>query len=558
MRLRKIGYLLSLIGALGLLLPPFAFADGDRESTGVQNTDGDPSPSAGTIRRHSNVDDYTNQDEQININGNQDSIVRVLRVNQKNLLNDYVVGVFPIRNAPPIELRNCFRQITAAEGGRAEVIRDKKRKEFFLWVVAPKFQMPHIEAALQALDVPWLTDDIDGSSQIYYRAKFRAIESVHAMARFAASAGLRGTGADNNVNVDAANDAALFIGEPYRGRRYAEAAAQVDRPIPQLILEAAVYEIEVSRALRLGLDYIGWKNGPGRNLFECIAWGADYEQRARHMTSVYDPFVPARTAVAGTQTIEGDGRGRYCSWNYLVHSAWADFLAGTGRARLVTRGKVLVKNGETGTLSAVDEVLHFLVSTNEHYRQVGEELVPNTPVSGIDPTRPLDNDIRVWDRTLRKNARLEIGFVMTVRPYISQETTELHITLALNNIVGQTPSGTPQVRTHTLTTTVLVADGQEICIAGLRRTEDVKNTAKMPILGSIPVLGYLFGHEATAKRETEMVVVLTPKIRFGSEADLEMASDEDKLVRQQVLRQAKLPLPRTEFGFDQWLLDEER
>ena len=57
------------------------------------------------------------------------------------------------------------------------------------------------------------------------------------------------------------------------------------------------------------------------------------------------------------------------------------------------------------------------------------------------------------------------------------------------------------------------------------------------------------------QRETEMVVVLTPKIRLGSEADLEMANPEDALVRQQVLRLAKMPVPRTQFGFDQWLID---
>ena len=76
----------------------------------------------------------------------------------------------------------------------------------------------------------------------------------------------------------------------------------------------------------------------------------------------------------------------------------------------------------------------------------------------------------------------------------------------------------------------------------------------MPILGSIPVLGWLFGHEASSKPQTEMVVVLTPRIRLGSEADLEMANEEDAQIRAQVERRADLALPETEFGFDQWLI----
>jgi hypothetical protein len=242
----------------------------------------------------------------------------------------------------------------------------------------------------------------------------------------------------------------------------------------------------------------------------------------------------------------------------------------------VTRGKVLVKNSETGTLSAVDEVLHFRVSPDED----------TTPISGIEPTLPFSEvdedddpvypdlfqeenpaDIPVWDRTLNKDGVVEIGFVMEVRPIIAEETTELQIDLGINkfvaqdvtvdNVVGQTSSGAPQIRSHELSTTVLVRDGQPLCIGGLRRTEDVKNTAKVPVLGSIPILGYLFGHEANVERETELVVVLTPKIRLGSEADLEMANEQDELIRRTVLRRAKLSVPRTQFGFDQWLIGED-
>ena len=157
-----------------------------------------------------------------------------------------------------------------------------------------------------------------------------------------------------------------------------------------------------------------------------------------------------------------------------------------------------------------------------------------------------------------KDQFVNVGFEMSVTPWIGQLTTELTVTMTVNNIVGQTPGGTPQVRTHDLTSTVLVRDGGEICLTGLRRTEDVRQTQKIPVLGSLPVIGWLFGHEATVKRETEMVVVLRPRIRLGAEADFELARDEDEQIRRMAVKAAKLTLPRTEFGFDQWLLDATR
>jgi len=533
-------------------------ADGASESSGVNRLNGDASPAAGFSagEQNSRIDDYIYQDEQININGHQDAVVKVLRVNQKNLINDYVVAVFPVRNAPALELRNLFRNVAGAEGGRAEVISDKVKGEYFLWVVAPRFQMPYIEAAIKALDEPWVKDDFDGSAEAYYKAKFRNIANINTIVQVPVAAAVRGSGGDNTVDVDTVNNAVLFSGEPYRAESYAKYAAQVDKPVPRILLEATVYEVEVSNMKRIGLDYIAWKNGPGRNLFEFIFFGAAYTHRAHNITSIFDPFVPAWDDVDGTVHYNGHTNGWFMAANYLVAAAYLDFLEGSGRARVVTSGKLVVNNGQTASLTATDQVIYFRSSPNES----------DTPSTGTVPSSvPIGEETGalVWanaavhNRTIVKDSKVTVGFSMDITPYIAQETTQLGIALEMGNIVGQTPSGLPQVRTHEMTTTVLVRDGQPICVGGIRRDEDVKGTQKIPVLGSIPILGWLFGQEATGRAQTEMVIVLTPTVRFGSEADLEMAKEEDKTLRAQVERRARLQIPETEFGFDQWLIGSD-
>jgi Flp pilus assembly secretin CpaC len=548
--LKTTRHLIAMIVA-SLYLATVVYGGGGTTATGVNNKDGNPSPGAGSQFGHSNVDDYTQQDEQINIDGNKDSVVKVLRVNQKNLINDYVIRTFPINNASPIEMLDAFRNVLALEGGRAEVIRDKIQKKYWLWVAGPKFQMPFIAEAVKALDVKWLSDDFDGASQAHYKAKFRAIGAIDAIAKKGASS------SDNTIVLDPVANASLFIGEPYRAKSYLKYSKVVDRPIPQILLEAVVYEVEVSKETRIGLDYVAWKNGPGRNLFEFGFWGSNQRSSAHDATSIFDPFTPAPGS--------SHDAGWYRGFNFLLSTAYLDFLEGAGRARIVTKGKILVKNGATGTLTVTDEVLHFLSSPNGL----------NTPTNGIVPSSPdnggtgtntnipgagiggnaEDVDRRIHNRTLNKDQKVNVGLVLKVVPTIAEVTTQLAVTLDVTNqIVGQTSSGRPQLRTHYLNSTVLVRDGQAFCFGGLRRTEDVKNTAKMPILGSIPVLGWFFGHEATVKRETEMVVVLMPKIRLGTEADFEMANEDDKLIRAQVEHRAELKLPETEWGFDQWLI----
>lgn len=540
--------MLLLAAAFCLCLSGLAMGDGGHEWESIQKKAGNPSPDPDDA----NLNNYLYQDEQINVPGDKDGVIKVLRANQKILLNDYRVRVFPIENAATIEIRNAFREAAAAEGGRCEVIRDKVKGEKFLFCLAPDFQMPYIEAALKELDTKWLKDDVDGSVDAYVRGKFRDIRTPADIALIPAS-GDFGEHNDNLALIDEAANAAYFSGEPNRAGSFVKTIEKIDQPIPQVLLEATVYEVNVSNMKQIGVDYMAWKNGPGRNLFEFISWGGSYTQDAEGATSILDPFVDRR--ILANAEFDGTVRGFYRSANYALTAAYLDFLEGSGRARVVTRGKVLVKHGKTGTLEATDETLHFVVSPQAN----SFGLRPDSD-SRQETDAEAQTDIAFYERTVTKpvSESLSVGFKMQVVPRIGQETTQLEIELELNNIAGLTPSGPPQLRSHELSTTVLCRDGEEICIGGLHRTEDVKETQKMPILGSVPVLGWLFGHEKTVKRETEIVVVLLPRIRFGAEVDLLLANTEDNKIRQQVERKLALQLPKTEYGFDQWLIGSDR
>ena len=571
MGISKLSTLLLLAGALGVCLAPVVLADGGpnqgREWSSVNTKKGNASPSATrtttatttgvggpstttTTTSGSNIDEYTHQDEQVNIDGGKSAIVKVLRVNQKNLVNDFVVDLFPIKNASPIEIREALRTVTYAEGGRAEVIRDKEKKEYFLFVVAPTYVMPYIKAAVEALDEEWVADNVDGSANGYYKAKFRDIDQVGAFAKVPAAMGTESDDEENLLTRDNVANAAHIQGEPYRVKSFLKYAPEIDQPVPQAMCKITVYEVDVSNEKKLGLDYMAWKNGPGRSLFNFVWWGMDAEQRARKagIDSGLEPFGIG----------SGKAQGSYYSLNYLLSAEYLDFLEGSGRARTVASGKILAKNGVEGQFAALDEVLQFQVVGQDGAVQ-GAETVgsSNIPLYGREVHRRKDHDND-------SETDVVVGLEMKIKPFIAEEITELRIAYTSGDFVnsqqvtGVMPDGSLVVRQHDFSTTVLVRDGQPICVGGIRRTEDVKQTQKIPFLGDIPVLGYFFGHEHTVKREKSMVIVIEPTIRFGTEADLMMADAEDQLIRRQVERVVDLKLPKTEYGFDQWLLDSSR
>ena len=83
--------LIAILTTLGILFYTAGIALAIDEAEGrVQSRLGNPSPTAAV----SNVDNYTFQDEQVNL-GPDDEDVLVLRANQKVLLNRYVAKIFP-------------------------------------------------------------------------------------------------------------------------------------------------------------------------------------------------------------------------------------------------------------------------------------------------------------------------------------------------------------------------------------------------------------------------------------------------------------------------------
>ncbi len=108
------------------------------------------------------------------------------------------------------------------------------------------------------------------------------------------------------------------------------------------------------------------------------------------------------------------------------------------------------------------------------------------------------------------------GFVtMKIRPEVSSVSTFLD-TAAGNKI--------PIKKISEAETTVMVQDGRTIVIGGLMQEDNIENTNKIPILGDIPILKYMFRNWHERVEKSEIVIFLTPTIITGSESFSGVAS----------------------------------
>lgn len=78
--------------------------------------------------------------------------------------------------------------------------------------------------------------------------------------------------------------------------------------------------------------------------------------------------------------------------------------------------------------------------------------------------------------------------------------------------VGTSYGGIPSVNTNQVKTEVLVENGGTVVIGGVFKQADVKSTEKVPLLGDIPILGWLFKNENRRNEKTELLIFITPKV----------------------------------------------
>jgi general secretion pathway protein D len=109
--------------------------------------------------------------------------------------------------------------------------------------------------------------------------------------------------------------------------------------------------------------------------------------------------------------------------------------------------------------------------------------------------------------------REKLTLDLNVTPHISSnDSVRLEIEQNTKDLGGKDPQLGPTWTERKLKTQVVVRDQQSVVIGGLIQERDVYTVSKVPILGDIPILGYLFKYTTKEKKKTNLLILLTPYI----------------------------------------------
>ena len=185
-------------------------------------------------------------------------------------------------------------------------------------------------------------------------------------------------------------------------------------------------------------------------------------------------------------------------------------------------------------------------------------------------TPPVTTDVDDWTSAysyiIRKDKKrvtkqAEFGFTLELTPEVNTEASQIKVAMSNTNLLGFKGNGEPRTSETVLNTSLQMAnDGGVFYIGGLEKSALVRSVSKVPFLGDIPFLGWVFSGESESVKKTQIVAVLTVvPVTPDTPVDARLRDEAGKTVEKLSNFGLKHKLlVENEYGFDQYFLDPDK
>lgn len=331
------------------------------------------------------------------------------------------------------------------------------------------------------------------------------LDSMMQSETFLMSAGESDNGEDSGqgsyrVEVDESNNALVVAASPSVLREIRAVIAQLDIRKPQVLIEAVIAEVSEDQARRLSAQLVyadqqagGYLTQFDNLLATIIGVGSgDLEFTSDAATSALNNVQGA--VIGGGDFDAAEGRG----FGLLIQALESD-----ASTRVLSQPSIVTLDNEEG------------------YIAVGTE-VPFITGSFTSSNNNANNPFQTINRET-------VGIELTVTPQVSEGTlVRLTIEQKSSSLLA-TPAqlGTADVVTaeREITTNVLVEDGEFLILGGLMDDQYDDTETRVPILGSMPLLGPLFRSTNNGDDQGVLMVFIRPTIIRDSQSANDLSSN---------------------------------
>ncbi|MBL8027945.1 MAG: hypothetical protein JNL74_16105, partial [Fibrobacteres bacterium] len=268
-----------------------------------------------------------------------------------------------------------------------------------------------------------------------------------------------------------------------------EYVAIIDKPVPQILIEALVVDVSMQKMYEVGFKM--------------------FTKSSKDSTEFVNKFFPAVMAQATGKDLNKTISKvlDYFNVNQIVKLP-SDFRAQLGLMEnmgvldIQSTPQIATLNGNTAEIK---------IGTKEYILLQSE--TDMNPGGGSTTTR-----------TTERLESFEANISLSVTPWVSNNR---EVTVQVNpvfQIPGKSPAPgkiPPPINSREIKSTVRLKDGETYVLGGLISTNVNEVRESVPFLGKIPVLGWLFSYRSKKTTKDKLMIFLTPHIYYGSEGAVE-------------------------------------
>src|SRR4051794_27911496 len=290
-------------------------------------------------------------------------------------------------------------------------------------------------------------------------------------------ASLNGILQNVRITADVTNNAVLVYANQEAQRVVEQTIRQIDRPQRQIAIEATIAEVTLNDQLNYGVQFfLASQKGSISNTISGVSSSGAVEAASNAVNA-------ASGALLG-RVLPG--------FNFLIGSENSprvilDALHGVTNVKVLSNPSLVVLDNQAATLQVGDQV-PFSTGTATVLT------ANNTVVNTID----------------YKNT----GIILRVLPRANANgNIVLDIEQEISNVAaGSGQSLTPTISQRRVKSSIAVASGQTVLLAGLISETENRQRQGIPLLDSIPGVGDAFSHQNTARNRTELILFIRPTV----------------------------------------------
>ncbi|MBS0367219.1 MAG: type II secretion system secretin GspD [Proteobacteria bacterium] len=413
------------------------------------------------------------------------------------------VEIVPLQNASASEVvrvvNSLYQGAAANEGNSIKVVADDRSNSVL--ISGEESQRLRLRALVAHLDTPL---EAGGDTRVRYlhyanaeKIAPKLKEQITGIAQ--ASAGGPGAAgaspvaqAEKNAMVwaDPTNNALVITAPPKVMRAIMDIVDKLDIRRPQVLVEAIIAEVDVNKDSELGVNWALFANNntnvPAGAFVSPVGGSSivDLAQAAQNRSTLSTQLLTGTTI----------GIGRIVGAGVNFAAVLRAIRSDTDTNVIATPSAVTMDNQEA-ELKVAQEVPFVTGQYTNTAASTGGI------TGGVNPFQTIQRE--------------EVGTILKVTPTISPEGSAVMMKISIeSSSIGQKPAGAVDLVTNkrTITTTVLIEDGGIVVLGGLIEDNSVRGENRVPGLGNIPILGYLFKTRNATSNKNNLIMFIRPRI----------------------------------------------